>query len=78
MIYINDLPRLQKSNLFLLAYDTCPYHQSSDIFLLSEAMNKVMQLKGNQAQAGKISDVTNINGGYHILKEYLMQHYYEL
>ena len=56
LIYINDLPRALKiSRMSMFADDTCFYHQSSDISLLNEAINKNLAYVDNWQKGNKLS-----------------------
>ena len=56
LIYINDLPRALKiSRMSMFADDACLYHQSSDISLLSEAINKDLTYVDNWLKGNKLS-----------------------
>ena len=56
LIYINDLPRALKiSRMSMFADDTGLYHQSCDISLLNEAMNKDLTYVDNWLKGNKLS-----------------------
>ena len=56
LIYINDLPKALKiSRMSMFADDTCLYHQSSDISLLNEAINKDLTYMDNWLKGNKLS-----------------------
>ena len=56
LIYVNDLPRALKiSRTSMFADDTCLYHQSSDVYLLNEAINKDLTDVDNWLKGNKLS-----------------------
>ena len=56
LIYINDLPRaVQNSRVSMFADNTCLQHQSSNIYLLNEAINGDLTHVDNWLKGNKLS-----------------------
>ena len=56
LVYVNDPPRaVQISRMSKFADDTCLYHQSSDISLLNEAINKDFTHVDNWLKSNELS-----------------------